>query len=204
MGISLALGTGAGLAWAASTDNLVPTLNYSAACDEEPGTICQTDNADVYYYMDLSDDAGDGRDNKLEAEDIAKVREVMANSFNGTDLNTYYDATPVFDGDSETDIYYEEWAPPTGLDGFTRCNDDSPSPKYACDQQHVRIKGGGFYTRYGVVCHETGHAVGLVHGDRAYPVQYISQPDPLHCMAVPAEDHYGLGPSNVANINATY
>ncbi|MEU3479174.1 hypothetical protein ACI2LO_16400 [Streptomyces sp. NPDC033754] len=156
----------------------------------------------MYYYMDLSDSAGDGRDNKLEAEDLETVRLVMNNSYNGTDLNTYYDSTPVFSGDSETDIYFEEDTPPGGFAGYTWCNDDSPAPRYSCDQQHVRILGGGYYT-YGVVCHETGHAVGLMHGDDASPYVRPDNESIMHCMTTPAVEA-GLGPNNVANINSTY
>ncbi|MFC9704956.1 hypothetical protein ACFTWD_30155 [Streptomyces sp. NPDC056943] len=207
LAVSLTLGSGAGLAWAVTIDNSVPTANYRHSCSEgQNGTVCQTDNADVYFYMDLSDGAGDGRDNKLEPGDQAVVRSVMANSYNGTDLNTYYDATPVFSGDSETDIYYEEDTPPPGLIGIAWCNDDSPAPAYSCDQQHVRIAHGyyDYQYSYGLVCHETGHAVGLLHGENAYPSVDNNDHDILHCMVKSDDTTRGLGPTNVANINANY
>lgn len=92
--------------------------------------------------MDQADGAGDGKDNKLEANDQEMVRNVLANSFNPTDLNVYYDSTPVWSGSSETDIYFEEDDVPNGSDGTTRCNDpDDPAlSRYECDQHYITIR----------------------------------------------------------------
>ncbi|MFE7553214.1 hypothetical protein [Streptomyces gardneri] len=153
----------------------------------------------------MSDNASDGKSNKLEEDDQAMVRSVMNNSYNGTDLNTVYDTTPTFSGEGETDVYFEEYGGlPSGLIGMAWCNDTLEG--YKCDQQHVRILPGyySYAYGYGLVCHETGHAVGLLHGANASPTVSNEDLDTLHCMVKNTETNRGLGPSNVANINSVY
>lgn len=134
---------------AASIDNIVPTATYSYSCRTgENGTVCQSDNASVTYYMDS------GGSNKLEDEDKRVVRDVIASQYAPTDLTFSYDSTPSWSGDSETDIYYSEAGVPGSAEGITFCNAIAPRA-YRCDQQYVRIEGGGDYTP-GLVCHETG------------------------------------------------
>ncbi|WP_157848206.1 hypothetical protein [Streptomyces exfoliatus] len=155
----------------------------------------------------MSDTASDGKSNKLEEDDQAMVRSVMNNSYNGTDLNTVYDPTPTFSGEGETDVYFEEYGGVgPGLIGITWCNDAMGEPPYACDQQHIRILPGyySYAYGYGLVCHETGHAVGLLHGGNAYPTVNNEDLDTLHCMVKSSDTTRGLGPTNVANINSVY
>jgi hypothetical protein len=58
VGGALALGGVAGVALAASYDNLVPTANYSPICttgsSAGEGTLCQTDNATLTVFMQSS------------------------------------------------------------------------------------------------------------------------------------------------------
>ncbi|CAL9327728.1 hypothetical protein SUDANB1_00004 [Streptomyces sp. enrichment culture] len=139
----------------------------------ENGTVCQSDNASVSYYMDS------GGANKLEDDDKRVVRDVIASEYGPTDLAFSYDSTPSWSGDSETDIYYSEASVPGSAQGITFCNAVAPRA-YRCDQQYVRIEGGGHYTP-GLACHETGHAFGLLHGNRSYP-QVGMQDNRLGCM----------------------
>lgn len=190
----------AGFAWAAVTNNLVPTANYSPYCNEPGivtnGTVCQTDNADVYYYMDSNGEY------ELEAEDKDVVRDMLSGQYAPTHLVIHYDSTPVFSGSGETDIIYQEGSVSGSADGTTWCNDDSPSAYYECDQQYVRIQGAGSYTP-GLSCHETGHAVGLLHGNLAAP-KLSNDDNALGCMQTPVSFSEPLGDNNRDNINRVY
>ncbi|WP_405615944.1 hypothetical protein OG292_21895 [Streptomyces sp. NBC_01511] len=186
-----------GVAWAAATDNLTPTNNYNKACrkgNAESGGVCQTDNAQVTYYMDS------GGSNALETVDKNIVQKMLSAQYAPTDLSISYDSTPTWDGGSETDIYYAEAAVPGNFAGATWCND--PSSTYGCDQTYIRIEGGGWYTP-GNSCHETGHAVGLLHGANASPK--LSQTNnALGCMKTPVPYSEPLGSNNKENINGRY
>lgn len=180
------------------TDNLVPTGTFSSYCQEgSPGNAnpCQTDNAHVYFYMDSHGDY------KLESEDDDVVRCAMNEYGNDTQLTTTYDGTPVFSGSGETDTIYQEGSVPGSDTGYTWCNDDSLGG-YRCDQQYVRIEGGGNYTR-GVTCHESGHAVGLAHGNQAYPTTQNDN-DGRGCLRKPTYTNQLLGANSIGNINNVY
>lgn len=190
----------AGVAWAAYTDNMYPTQNQLSSCRSESGpdgdVTCQTDNSALNYYMD-----GSGT-NMLETVDRNVVTNVLANIYGPTDLTVTYDTTPAFSGSAETDIVFEESA--VGLSssaaGTTFCNNAADTRR--CDQQYVRIRGGGYYTT-GVTCHETGHAVGLLHGAQAAP-RKSNTDEALGCMETPTDSFEVLDANNIENINATY
>lgn len=198
------------VAWAAPvTDNIVPVGGFGAPpCETDPdggdGILsCLTDNSDVYYYMDSSGEY------ELESEDRFRVQSTLSDEFSPTDLAIHYDSTPVFSGSGETDIVYQEGS--TNLDadvnGVTWCNDSAAnesSGQYAlweCDQQYIRIRGNGHYT-FEITCHETGHAVGLVHGNDASP-SVSNGNNALACMTQPVENLI-LGVSNTESINNVY
>lgn len=132
--------------------------------------MCQRDNHDVYWYAD-SNDPGE-----LESNDVASVQDVLADQYSPTDLAIHYDSTPVFSGDAETDLIFQE--ADTGMPipeaslGITWC--EAAAPAYCeCDQTYMRLDGPDGYRIEGgsVTCHEIGHAVGLVHGTEASPAQ---------------------------------
>jgi len=190
----------AGVAWAAYTDNMYPTQYLTVACFSESGPngagFCQTDNSALNYY---SDSAGS---NALEANDKAVVTHVLANVYGPTDLTVTYDSTPVFSGSAETDIVFEESAAgmSASADGTTFCNNAATTLR--CDQQYIRIRPSGYFSN-GLVCHETGHAVGLTHGNVAAPKKSNTD-EALGCMETPVSDGEVLQANNVENINATY
>ncbi|MFJ9109914.1 hypothetical protein [Streptomyces sp. NPDC102283] len=186
-----------GVAWAAATDNMVPTNNYNKGCytgSADSGVVCQTDNAQVTYYMDS------GGSNALENVDKNIVQKMMSSQYAPTDLSISYDSTPTWSGSSETDIYYAEATVPGSINGTTWCNDTAST--YRCDQTYIRIEGGGFYTP-GLSCHETGHAVGLLHGSNASP-KLSKTNKALGCMRTPVNYSEPLGSSNKENINGLY
>src|ERR1044072_6944484 len=142
-----------GVAWAAVTDNMFPTESTGSSCVLSMGhPPCQTDNREVYFYMDSSGEY------KLESEDRSTVNNAIDGEYRPTDLAFHYDSSPVFEGSAETDIIYQEGSTglPDSAAGRTWCNGVS-STHYKCDQQYIRIRGNGRYT-YARVCHETGHA----------------------------------------------
>lgn len=189
----------AGVAWAAYTDNMYPTLNWRPPCLDEgsnpSGGMCQTDNSALTYYPDESGG------NALEAADRTVVHNVLTNVYGPTDLSVSYDSTPSYSGSAETDIIFEESSAgmSASLDGITFCNDAADTLR--CDQQYIRIRGGHYGK--GLVCHETGHAVGLTHGQQASPAK-LNSDEQLGCMETPVSSDEGLQANNIENINATY
>ncbi|MFF4624779.1 zinc metalloprotease [Nonomuraea jabiensis] len=188
-----------GVAWAAVTDNMFPTESTGSNCmvgfnPNHP--TCQTDNREVYFYMDSNGEY------ELESEDQLTVNAAIDGEYRPTDLAFHYDSSPVFEGSAETDIIYQEGSTglPDSLDGVTWCNAGGGT-RYNCDQQYIRIRGNGIYS-YKLVCHETGHAVGLEHGDYAIPM--LNKTDSrLGCMTTPVQSN-DLGSNNRENIDGTY
>ncbi|MFJ1900394.1 hypothetical protein [Streptomyces sp. NPDC088115] len=139
---------------------------------------------------------------ELESEDRAIVSNMLASQYSPTDIAVHYDSSPMFSGGSETDIIYQEGSTnlPSSSDGVTWCNEAADNRR--CDQQYIRIRRAGSYTP-GVSCHETGHAVGLTHGNKASPA--LSNTDTrIGCMQTPTNYGTTLGANNKENINATY
>ena len=190
----------AGVAWAAATDNMFPTQVTSSTCWEGMGNgyPCQTDNKEVYFYMDSNGEY------ELEGVDRTTVNNAIDGEYRPTDLAFHYDSSPVFEGASETDIIYQEGSTglPDSAAGMAWCNGKG-GDGLDCDQQYIRIRGNGYYT-YARVCHETGHAVGLQHGDNASPPLNKHTDTRLGCMLTPSDGHPDLGANNRENINATY
>ncbi|BBC35752.1 hypothetical protein SGFS_070460 [Streptomyces graminofaciens] len=176
---------------AGAIDNIAPTAHYDVPCRK--GLVCQTDNATLTYYMDS------GGGNKLEADDKATVRDVLNSEYAPTDLSVSYDSSPSWSGDAETDIYYSEGTVSGSDDGFTYCENPA-SGIYKCDQQYIKIEPG--YWSYGLTCHETGHAVGLLHGMDSQPT-VGAQDSRLGCMKKSVGGE-GLGDNNKRNINSVY
>lgn len=180
-------------------DMVIPTFTVDPPFDCGTSTgeypVCQTDNSNVSYFMRGSGDLA------LEEGDKDGVRTILANEFQPTHLTIQYDSTPIWTGTGETDWIYEE-GPVSGTDrGVTVCDDEMSGWK--CDQHYIRIEGGGFYGNLGLVCHETGHATGLVHGDAAWMA--TSREDPaLGCMQKPTESNDRLRDLQVSNINDVY
>lgn len=166
-------------AFAVDHNHLVPTGTYDVYCSEGvPGDarVCQTDNANVSFYMDSNGTF------ELEQEDRNAVNDAISLNYQPTVLSVQYDSTPVFSGSGETDWVYQEGTLPSPYVGYTWCDDVAGDLLgYKCDQTYIRIRGDDTYTS-GLACHETGHAAGLVHGAKTTS-QYGNQ-DSTHmgCM----------------------
>ena len=185
------------IALGACTDNMFPNKTHDWACFDgtiATGSICQTDNASLTYWVDAN----------LGADGRATIDSIMHSQFGSTDLNPSYDSSPSYSGQAETDIIYEKVPAtimPTQAIGITWCEDADQG--YQCDQQYIAYKTGIPVTA-NMACHESGHAVGLMHGSESDPV--VNNTDPqLGCMRTPADDSANtLGGMNVGEIDDTY
>jgi hypothetical protein len=193
---SAVLVAGADTASALSYDNMYPTGNTSWGClDGSPSIavdFCQTDNATMTVFMEGS----------VNSTTKSIVKSALTSEFNPTDLNVSVQSSGVYSGGSETDVVYQQSN--SGFSGtaigMTWC-DDAVSG-VSCDQQYVRFRYSSIDLE--TACHETGHAVGLTHGDDAFPAQPRNS-TALGCMETPdTGEHYHLGSNNVVQINATY
>jgi hypothetical protein len=161
-------------------DSLYPTANATWTCVDgvsggatPTNLFCLTDNADTSWYTDSDNSNGSGDIRNRDTFELVLEREYDAK----TALSMRYQPNPKFSGSGETDIIFQQGN--TGpLLGITWCNDAVEGTR-ECDQQYVRFASHnpGQY----LICHETGHAVGLTHGAQANPVQ--AQDEPLmDCM----------------------
>jgi hypothetical protein len=187
-------------ALAASVDNMIPTGNYAPTCYNSTinsiSGVCQTDNASITAYMQSS----------VSTNMRSRIRDALDNSFGATAaLTVSYPSTPVYSGGAETDIIYQQGSIPySGVVGITWCNDAVDGTAYKCDQTYIRFTTDTYYEHRALTCHETGHAVGLTHGDDASP--YVSNSSSvLGCMVTPYDvDAYTLGSNNVQEIDDVY
>ena len=179
------------------TDNMVGTLTNPALCQKgslgsaEP---CQTDNATLTFWYTHSGSLA------LASGDVSNLRYVLNNEYDAlTDLTVNEQSTPTLTGSTETDIIFQRGDVPGTDVGYTWCDD--PTSGYQCDQQYVQIEAGFYYD--GLICHETGHAVGLTHGDEAYPV-LPNNDSRLDCMVKSPSTTQPLGTNSISNIHGTY
>lgn len=196
LGLGVALGTATGLvltlntaSWGLTTDNLVPFIAPGAI---EPAGIYQTDNADVWFYMDSVGDYS------LNSTNKSVVNNTIDSQYRPTALAFHYDDTPTFSGGGETDHVWQKGLVDGSAEGRAWCNDVNID---VCDQHYIRIETGHY--NQGLVCHEMGHAVGLTHGRDASPP--VSQTEPeLRCLRTPVSSGDILGAHNTRMINGTY
>lgn len=210
-GLVVALGVLGGVVGAAvalnDPDNMLPANagtpdGYTGACQQGAigtGKVCQTDNGALTFYIEQ----GAYNSLILEQQDIDVVQDVLRGMYEETDLSIdrHFDNAVVFSGSGQTDVIYQEGAVPSGFDGYTWCDYPEPGSVFGCGQQFIRIEPN-FYTR-GLTCHETGHAVGLLHGPDASP-PVGTESSKLNCLKNPVPADAFLGSNNKDNINATY
>lgn len=87
------------------------------------------------------------------------------------------------------------------MTGVTICDDPIDSSDVRCDQQYVIIRPGEYIK--GLACHETGHAVGMLHGDETAPIVGL-QGEPLICMKKTVSQSAYLSLEEKHNITHVY
>ena len=127
---------------------------------------------------------------------------VTANRFNPTklhfDLSTH-EQTPDFHTVGwRTNIIVDQADVPGTATGIVFC--DEAWSSLHCDQHFVPFESAT--PPKALICHEFGHAVGLVHGSDANPQQLDTWPE-LGCMTTPVVGD-DLKDINVGNINENY
>lgn len=181
---------GAPVVLAHHIDSMFPTPFTSASCSGGGmgTTFCQTDNATLTVW----------RESSLTFAGRTNISLTLNDGFFASDLTPTYVTTPSYTGGSETDIIYQQSSAVGSCCGVTWCNDVSSSTK--CDQHYVAF--GSNTPSVSLACHETGHAVGLTHGQNSNP-QISNTSSVLQCMTTPV-GYTPLGVHNTGAINATY
>jgi hypothetical protein len=171
-------------------DNMMPTPNYLVVCGNGSlgGPFCQTDNASLNVFREAS----------ITATGKANIAAALNEEYAPTDLGITFASTPSYSGSAETDIIYQQGDVSGTAVGIAWCNDAVSALK--CDQHYNRFDSST--PSKALACHETGHAVGLTHGQNASPA-LAQGDDSLGCMTTPVETS-DLGTHNTWMINATY
>ena len=190
------------------SDNMVPTGHYSTHCSNDTasadGPICQTDNATWSIH----------RQGSVPSGDQAMIGVEISADYDPTDLEPSYTTASgvVYSGSGETDLIYQEsvyqsgsshWS--SGLIGETWCDDAVGGTSYKCDQSYVRFNSD-YNLDYELICHETGHSVGLLHGSNSDGASlHDDSGAALGCMETPdTTNHDSLVYVETSEINSTY
>jgi len=127
-----------------------------------------TDNAGVFWASDGS----------LNQSQVALINTVVEREYEPTDLSVGTEP-PQFEGTHQTDIIYGIRSDvPSVAEAVTWC--DTTFDQQRCDQHYVMFKTAQHVSEHNI-CHETGHAVGLVHGFEMSP-QLDEASGKLGCM----------------------
>ena len=178
-------------------DNMFKTATYGPDCfdagNSTPHTsnFCQTDNSALTVF----------RESSLSVSGKSNIAFVLNNWYDPTDLSVTIETSGTYTGSAETDIIYQKRDDiPGALVGVAWCYDAVTTLK--CDQHYVAFDAVSPATN--LICHETGHAVGLTHGAQASPA-IDDDDDVLDCMENPPGASSGvLGTHNTGIINSTY
>lgn len=109
-------------------------------------------------------------EHELDAAARAVATEAMEQWDDKTTLTMIYDSSPTFSGVGETDVVWRETYLEPGTFGTTFCMDKVDNQTHGCDSHYIDINPyGGWITQ--TARHEAGHAFGLVHGNKAFPIR---------------------------------
>ncbi len=186
-------------------NNVMPTQDIPQ-CHESPPVPCRTDGGDITVYV------GDLGSNMAWTTIFA-----LEDSYKPTDAGgVVYVSTPKTTGPGETDIIYRYGALSGSTVGQYICDDDSIGSN-RCDSSYITYDGGDLapipyqFSNYAEIfkslaCHETGHAIGLTHGNDADPNVSANRAE-LMCMRKPLDPGspiVSVGPWETHLINKTY
>ena len=174
-------------------DSMYPTWNTPWTCADATVQIayCRTDNATLTF----------GAEGSLTSAQKTVIRNMINGQFGPTDFVVSEQSPIVYTGTAETDVVYQAIDLGSSLYGMTYC-DDAVSTG-VCDQHYVLITPTRITSSASTPCHETGHAVGLTHGENAYPAVANDDPD-LACLMTPGTNVTSIGGHNTYEINITY
>lgn len=184
-------------------DSLFPSPNiYGGDADCKEGRVCQADSrTHTVYAVALGP--------KMQAATVF----TLDLSYHTTDLNIIYhnDSNVKYSGSWETDVIYQNQnSLPANVWGRARCDDDVDGSE--CDQFYVSYHADKIDAEIpnntdlqrAIACHETGHTVGLLHGNNADPVQDSTAVE-FRCMRTkPVPAVPSMGPHNIQQVNAHY
>lgn len=172
---------------------MVPTATYDVLCSSSApytGPQCQTDNETLTVF----------RGSTLSAAASSNITTALNSWYDVTTLNVVYEVSQVTTGTSQTDITYGiNGSVPPPSQGYTYCA--AAVSGYKCNRQVIHFINNTVINK-GLACHETGHAVGMVHGQQNAP-KLNDDDDRLQCMRTPTFD-VGNGDWNRHQINNTY
>ncbi|BCL21567.1 reprolysin-like metallopeptidase [Streptomyces tuirus] len=181
--------------WALDFDNMFKTSNTDWDCwdgERDNGLYCRTDNATLTIT----------REPGMTAKGDQDIVDTLRNEYSPTHLAVHVksQSEASYEGSAETDIVYDYHEYSGSITGIAWCNDATSD--YECDQHYVEFDDTDPYMN--TICHETGHAVGLTHGQEASP--RVAQDDSrLACMRnYRVAEWRDLGSHNTATINAMY
>lgn len=184
--------------WTYAPDNMFTTANYSPTCNDfdlasSNRTFCRTDDAVLTWYAESSVES---------STDRAVIQAVMSGQYAPTDLIVSESAAPSYTGSNETDIIYQEQSFTSGPNAIGTAWCDDATSSEICDQHYIRYwYGSDVVPSEALICHETGHAVGLTHGNNAGPKVGLNDHN-LGCMG--GSGNGLLGQRNTLTINSTY
>lgn len=133
--------------------------------------VCRADNATHTWFL------SNGYSSSFLNAAVSSM-----NDWGTTDLNTARDTSLSY---LETDVHF--WPDNTLTDTNTLANTDCLTAVnwLRCGAYQVRVRPdvyqGGYNLAKAVVCHETGHTIGLLHGNQSNP-QVANQNLDLGCM----------------------
>lgn len=200
--VLVVLGVVATRASAGHLDNMFPNSNVSNTCADGVSAQCKADNsthtvATIFLGAQMKNQTEDTLDDRFGPL---------------TNLTIVYKAYSEISwtGSAETDVIYWESSGSivNGVAGLVACDDAVTNTK--CDQFYVYYNSSqvaSHATHYSylekLACHETGHTVGLLHGDQADPPVSNTHTN-LRCMKK-GHTHSDKVPGghNIAEINST-
>ena len=152
--------------------------------------ICRTDNSTLTDFKEAS----------VSQAWRTAINATLSNSYAPTDLTVVHETSGDYHGGSETDIIYQVKRNPGGQAGIAWCNDATSDT--VCDQHYIRFAPWTTPAEQ-MACHETGHAVGLVHGPNANPPLKPGDKKLLGCM-IYGQDAPQISSYGASEINRVY
>lgn len=159
----------------------------------------------------LADSSTHNWSHSLGPKLLTATFDTLYSSYDTTDIRVVL--SPNNHHSTTVDVHYEVGDPddPEALAVY-RCVVRADNER--CDHAHVTYDGAQLSALYwansrerlkGIACHETGHSLGLLHGDEGVPALSNTDHRTLHCMAKPSFgfDHH-VGQHNLVHLNSHY